>query len=133
MTLVAPAADIAGTFGNLLTFKDLAATEQICTTHNHIYMSDIQKTLFGGNVNKLELISVLREKANLCKPEAAKIVDLVFDKMSDALASGDRVEIRGLCSFHVKKYKSYVGRNPRTGEKVSIKPKKYLSLKQEKN
>jgi integration host factor subunit beta len=44
--------------------------------------------------------------------------------MSDALARGERVEIRGLCSFYVKEYKSYTGRNPKTGEKVLIKPKK---------
>jgi integration host factor subunit beta len=34
------------------------------------------------------------------------------------------VEIRGLCSFYVKKYKSYTGRNPKTGEQLNIKPKK---------
>jgi len=44
--------------------------------------------------------------------------------MSNALANGDRVEIRGLCSFYVKKYKAYTGRNPTTGEEVKIKPKK---------
>ena len=44
--------------------------------------------------------------------------------MADALARGDRVEIRGLCSFSVKKYKSYIGRNPKTGEEVTIKTKK---------
>jgi integration host factor subunit beta len=44
--------------------------------------------------------------------------------MADTLASGDRVEIRGLCSFYVKKYESYVGRNPKTGEEVTIKTKK---------
>lgn len=44
--------------------------------------------------------------------------------MADALAKGRRVEIRGLCSFYVKKYKSYTGRNPKTGKKVKIKPKK---------
>jgi integration host factor subunit beta len=44
--------------------------------------------------------------------------------MIDALANGDRVEIRGLCSFYVKKYKAYTGRNPKTGEQVKIKPKK---------
>ena len=44
--------------------------------------------------------------------------------MAEALAIGDRVEIRGLCSFFVKKYKAYTGRNPKTGEKVKIAPKK---------
>jgi integration host factor subunit beta len=44
--------------------------------------------------------------------------------MAEALGRGDRVEIRGLCSFYVKKYKPYTGRNPKTGEKVKINPKK---------
>jgi integration host factor subunit beta len=45
-------------------------------------------------------------------------------KFSFALANGDRAEIRGLCSFYVKKYKSYTGRNPKTGKQIKIKPKK---------
>jgi integration host factor subunit beta len=44
--------------------------------------------------------------------------------MTDALAQGERVEIRGLCSIFVKEYGSYTGRNPKTGEKVKIKSKK---------
>jgi len=40
------------------------------------------------------------------------------------MAQGERVEIRGLCSFFVKKYKAYTGRNPKTGEKVKVAPKK---------
>ena len=44
--------------------------------------------------------------------------------MANALAKGERVEIRELCSFKVKKYKAYSGRNPKTGEKVKIAPKK---------
>jgi integration host factor subunit beta len=40
------------------------------------------------------------------------------------MARGERVEIRGLCSFYVKEYKSYTGRNPKTGDKVTIQPKK---------
>ena len=75
-------------------------------------------------MNKLELISALKNKADLSKSESAKIVQLFFDSMAEALARGERVEIRGLCSFFVKKYKSYTGRNPKTGEKVLIQPKK---------
>jgi integration host factor subunit beta len=52
------------------------------------------------------------------------VVQLFFDHMADAMAQGERVEIRGLCSFFVKEYKSYTGRNPKTGEKVVIKPKR---------
>ena len=75
-------------------------------------------------MNKLELISALKEQANLSKAEAANVVEIFFDNMEDTLARGDRVEIRGLCSFYVKEYESYVGRNPKTGEKVPIEPKK---------
>jgi integration host factor subunit beta len=49
---------------------------------------------------------------------------MFFDNMADAMARGERVEIRGLCSFFVKEYKRYTGRNPKTGEKVTINPKK---------
>ncbi len=75
-------------------------------------------------MNKLELISALRNKCQISKNEAATIVDLFFRKISDALAEGDRVEIRGLCSFNVKEYDSYQGRNPRTGESVKVAAKK---------
>ncbi len=75
-------------------------------------------------MNKLELISALKNEADISKAEAAEVVQIFFDSMTDALVKGDRVEIRGLCSFFVKEYKSYTGRNPKTGEKVTIKPKK---------
>ena len=75
-------------------------------------------------MNKLELIGMLKKEHRLSKKGAAAIVDLFFEKMSDALARGDRVEIRGLCSFYVKEYKPYLGRNPKTGERVHIAPKK---------
>ena len=75
-------------------------------------------------MNKLELISALKSEANISKPEAAEVVQIFFDAMSEALARGERVEIRGLFSFFVKEYKSYTGRNPKTGEKVTIQPKK---------
>ena len=51
-------------------------------------------------------------------------MNLFFNEMANALAKGDRVEIRGLCSFYVKEYKAYTGRNPKTGEPVKIKSKK---------
>ena len=75
-------------------------------------------------MNKLQLISALKEETTISKSEAALIVDIFFDEMSEALAKGDRVEIRGLCSFYVKKYKSYKGRNPKTGESVTVHEKK---------
>jgi integration host factor subunit beta len=75
-------------------------------------------------MNKLELISALKNEANISKFEAAQVVEIFFGNMADALAEEKRVEIRGLCSFFVKNYKSYTGRNPKTGDKVTITPKK---------
>ena len=75
-------------------------------------------------MNKLEIISTLKNEANISKSEAARVVQILFDNMAEAMAQGERVEIRGLCSFFVKEYKSYTGRNPKTGERVAIKPKK---------
>ncbi len=75
-------------------------------------------------MNKLELIQALRDATDLSKSKAASIVDIFFNGMADALAGRDRVEIRGLCSFFVKEYDGYTGRNPKTGEKVKIKPKR---------
>ena len=75
-------------------------------------------------MNKLELISTLKDQANLTKSEAADVIKIFFDSLSDAFVKGERVEIRGLCSFHIKEYKSYVGRNPKTGQKVDIPPKR---------
>ncbi len=74
-------------------------------------------------MNKSDLIQTLKTKAGITKNEAAAVVHQFFDEMADALANGDRVEIRGLCSFYVKEYKAYTGRNPKTGEQIKIKPK----------
>lgn len=75
-------------------------------------------------MNKLELVHALKDSNGFSKPEAEKIVTIFFNELAAALAKGERVEIRGFCSFFVKDYGSYTGRNPKTGKKVKIKPKK---------
>ena len=75
-------------------------------------------------MNKLELIEKLKTEARITRPEAVRIVNLFFDEISYALSQNDRVEIRGLFSMFLKNYESYTGRNPKTGEKVTIQPKK---------
>ena len=75
-------------------------------------------------MNKRDIIEALRDETGLTKEKAMVVVDMFFDTISDSLAKDDRVEIRGLCSFYVKNYKPYSGRNPKTGEKVSIPAKK---------
>ncbi len=75
-------------------------------------------------MNKLDLIATLKNEAGITKYEADEIVNLFFNEVSNALSNNDRVEIRGFCSFYIKKYKSYTGRNPKSGEKVTVSPKR---------
>lgn len=75
-------------------------------------------------MTKTQLIEALRQETRLSKTKATKVVELFFDEMSHALISGNRVEIRGLCSIYVKDYKGYSGRNPKTGEPTQVPPKK---------
>ena len=75
-------------------------------------------------LNKLELIQALKDRANLPRQEAYEVVDLFFSEMTKAFIKGERVEIRGFCSFFVKDYKPYIGRNPKTGKKVHIPAKR---------
>ncbi len=75
-------------------------------------------------MNRLDLIETLGKENGLSKNEASTVVKIFFDEIANALAKDDRVEIRGLCSFFVKKYKAYTGKNPKTGKNIKIKPKK---------
>jgi len=75
-------------------------------------------------MTKSDLINALNSEYDITKQEAATIVNVLFNEMSNALANGERVEIRGLCSFYVKKYGKYTGRNPKTGARIKVRTKK---------
>ncbi len=75
-------------------------------------------------MNKSDLIAALARDQNLPIQTAESIITSVLDAMTETLAKGDNVEIRGFGSFTVREYNSYNGRNPNTGEVVQVKPKK---------
>lgn len=75
-------------------------------------------------MNKSELIAALATQKNLKIEEASQVIEEFFGTIKDALAAGDRVEVRGFGSFTVRDYKPYTGRNPKTGAVVTVKPKK---------
>lgn len=75
-------------------------------------------------MNKSELIEKLSERTNLPLKEAGAITDIILETLTDALSSGDSIEIRGFGSFVVKEYKAYHGRNPKTGQKIEVPPKR---------
>ena len=75
-------------------------------------------------MNKLELIQAVKDKTGLSKQEASDVVKLFFDSFTETMVNGERIEIRGFCSFFMKEYDSYTGRNPKTGDKVQIPAKR---------
>ena len=75
-------------------------------------------------MTKSELILRLSEaNPHLFQRDVERLVSTVFDEISSALESGDRVELRGFGAFSVKKREARVGRNPRTGESVRVESK----------
>lgn len=75
-------------------------------------------------MNRSDLIDALKDRTQISRKEAEKIITIFFDTITDTLVSGDRVEIRGFGSLTVKKYDPYVGRNPKTGERIKVEAKK---------
>ena len=75
-------------------------------------------------MTKSELILHLAEKnPHLYHRDVERIVTTIFDEISEALSRGDRVELRGFGAFSVKQRDARIGRNPRTGEAVSVSRK----------
>ena len=71
-----------------------------------------------------ELIQkIADENPHLYQRDVERIVNTVFEEVTDAMARGDRVELRGFGAFSVKQRESRVGRNPRTGETVNVDAK----------
>ena len=75
-------------------------------------------------MNTAELFAALKDGTGWTTAEAANVVTLFFEEISWALEKDYRGEIRGFCSFYIKNYKAYTGRNPKTGTTVSVQPKK---------
>jgi integration host factor subunit beta len=75
-------------------------------------------------MTKSELIETIAEKLKLPKGKAELIINCIFDSMEASLTQGERIEIRGFGSFEIRDYKPYEGRNPRTGTKVGVQPKR---------
>lgn len=75
-------------------------------------------------MTKSELIERVSEAAKLTKGKAELVVGTIFGAMTEAMVRGEGIEIRGFGSFTVRQYRSYEGRNPRTGGAVHVKPKR---------
>lgn len=75
-------------------------------------------------MTKSELIMrVAQSHPHLFQRDIERVVSAMFDEISEALARGDRVELRGFGAFSVRKREARVGRNPRTGDSVQVEEK----------
>ena len=75
-------------------------------------------------MTKNELIDLIWEsRPDLSRSRIKQIVDTLFKSMLNAIVNQERIEIRGFGSFAIRKYKPYIGRNPKTGEDIPVKAK----------
>ena len=81
-------------------------------------------------MTKTELVThVAQRLPYMTLKDAEVVLDTIFESMAEALAQGEKVEIRGFGSFKVKNREERQGRNPRTGESVHVPAKKFPSFK----
>lgn len=75
-------------------------------------------------MTKAELVEEVAKSVELSKKDAEKIVNTVFERIIDALHSGEKIELRGFGSFRLRERKARIGRNPKTGETVHVPTKR---------
>ena len=83
-------------------------------------------------LTKADLIEQVLRVTELPRKESETIVETIFDSIIQALQSGDKIEIRGFGSFRTRQRRGRIGRNPKTGAKVDVPPKKIPFFKPSK-
>ena len=84
-------------------------------------------------MTKADLVEQIADDVELSKKDSEIVINTVFRCIIDALAEGDKVELRGFGSFRTRKRRSRVGRNPKTGDRVDVPDKKVPFFKPGKN
>jgi len=80
-------------------------------------------------MTKIDIIQSVYERLGVPKKDSARIVESVFELMKDSLAKGEKIKISGFGNFIVKEKQPRRGRNPQTGEEISISARKVLTFK----
>jgi integration host factor subunit beta len=83
-------------------------------------------------LTKADLIEEVLRISELPRKESETIVETIFESIIDALQKGDKIEIRGFGSFRTRQRRGRIGRNPKTGAKVEVPPKKIPFFKPSK-
>ena len=83
----------------------------------------------GNTVTRAQLAEAVYQEVGLSRNESADLVDTVLNEISDALTRGESVKVSSFGSFLVRLKGERIGRNPKTGEEVPIKPRRVLVLR----
>lgn len=78
---------------------------------------------------KADMVDRVYEKLGLSRKEAAEVVDSIFDKIKESLVNGEKVQIVGFGTFDLRDKNKRVGRNPKTGEEITIDSRRVLTFK----
>lgn len=91
-----------------------------------------ESTAINDTVTKADLVEEVIRATDLPRKESEAIVETIFDSIIQALQTGDKIEIRGFGSFRTRQRRGRVGRNPKTGAKVEVPPKRIPFFKPSK-
>ena len=90
----------------------------------HLALPTINQPVTEGSLTKAALVEQVADATGLTKKRTAIIVDTVFGNIAEALQHGEKVELRGFGSFRLRSRESRRGRNPRTGDRVDVPPRR---------
>lgn len=91
-----------------------------------------ESTAINDTVTKADLVEEVIRATELPRKESEAIVETIFDSIIQALQTGDKIEIRGFGSFRTRQRRGRIGRNPKTGAKVEVPPKRIPFFKPSK-
>ena|SRR5258708_39230134 len=80
-------------------------------------------------MTKADLVERVAREADMTKKDAEQLVEIIFDSITETLNKGEKIELRGFGSFRVRERNSRKGRNPKTGDSVSIPAKRVAYFK----
>lgn len=80
-------------------------------------------------MTKADIIEKVYQKIGFSKKEASELVEMVFDQLKDVLCNGEKVKISGFGNFIPRVKKERIGRNPKTGDQITISARRVLTFR----
>lgn len=90
---------------------------------------DMRKSTLGSTVTRADIAQAVHRTVGISKSEAATMVDVFFQEMSDAAARGENLKLSSFGTFAIRAKRQRIGRNPKTGAEVPITPRRVMTFK----